>query len=128
ATLDADVDIDAEISQASPKDNPNVLYHLSRWQMGGLPALRQNQSVLMSGLAGKDTAGRAEGLITLAKLMIANDRGIEAMGYLRAAGQIYPDILENPEFSALHGVASVLAGQPDRGIEDMMKASLNRFM
>ncbi len=110
-----------------PPVNSDNLYHLARWQMGGLRALADNQNALMAGMAGKDTAGRVEDLLTLSKLMLANDRGSEALGYLRSVNLLMPEIEENAEFIGLRGAAALIAGQPDLAITDMVNPMLDRY-
>ena len=111
----------------APPVNEGNLYHLSRWQMGGLKALAENQNALMAGMTGKDDAGKVEDLLTLGKLMLANERGAEAVGYLRAASQIMPEIVENAEYIGLRGAASLVAGQPDLAITDLVNPALDRY-
>ncbi len=110
-----------------PPVNENNIYHLARWEMGGLRVLADNQNALMAGLAGKDESGRAEDFLTLGKLMLANNRGSEALGYLRTAEAILPSVAETAEFVALRGAAALIAGQPDLAVTDMTNKALDRY-
>lgn len=120
-----------DVSLASPDKevpiNKNNFFHLSRWEMGGLRALNENQSVIMSGIGAKSDKSKIEDLLTLAKLTLANDRGAESLGYLRAAEQIKPDIIEDKEFIGLRGGAALLAGQPDLAIADLLNPALDVY-
>src|SRR5690606_20326928 len=48
-----------------------------RWMVGGPTALRDNQHILLGGMAEKDQTGRVQDLLTLAKMNLANERGQE---------------------------------------------------
>lgn len=106
------------------KESMTRIFHFDRWEMGGLPALDENQGVLMAGIGAKEDDGKIEDLMTLAKLTLANDRGYEALGYLKVAGDALPDIMENPEYKALRGAAEALSGKYDEAIQDLSDASL----
>lgn len=110
-----------------PPVNDNSLFHLARWQMGGEQALAENQAILMTELSAKEEADRGEDLLVLAKLMVANDRGGEAAGYLQAAQALSPDVAERAEFIGLRGAARFLADQPDLAIADLVNDALDRF-
>lgn len=106
------------------KQELSRIFHFDRWEMGGLPALDENQSVLMAGIGAKDDAGKIEDLMTLAKLTLANDRGYEALGYLKVAGDAMPDIMDNAEYKAMRGAANALSGKYDEAIQDLSDTAL----
>lgn len=116
-----------EAREAQPIININNILHPVRWQMGGITALPDNQSVLMTGLTVKPSDGRAEDFLTLAKMSLANNRGSEALGYLRMAQFFLPNLAENPEFIALRGTAAYLTGQPDLAIIDLLNPVLDNY-
>lgn len=101
------------------------IFAFDRWLMGGLPAIRENQRVIMSALREKTDQGKAEDLITLGKMELANGRGPEALGYFEFAQQMVPDLATNPEFLALHGASQALLGQYDRAFKDFSNKSLD---
>ncbi|MCB1530658.1 MAG: tetratricopeptide repeat protein [Rhodospirillales bacterium] len=103
------------------------IYNFDRWEMGGVRALDSNQQVLMATLGAKNKNGRAQDLMTLAKLMLANDRGYESLGYLRVAAQELPGVSESPEYLALRGGARALSGKHDSAIEDLSDPSLQDY-
>lgn len=113
-----------EETPADKKETMSRIFHFDRWEMGGLPALDENQGVLMAGIGTKDEDGKIEDLMTLAKLTLANDRGYEALGYLKVAGDALPEIMENPEYKALRGAANALSSKYDEAIQDLSDASL----
>ncbi len=116
-----------EETPADKKEDMSRIFHFDRWEMGGLPALDENQGVLMAGIGAKDEAGKIEDLMTLAKLTLANARGYEALGYLKVAGDALPEIVDNAEYKALRGAASALAGKYDEAIQDLSDASLSNY-
>ncbi len=101
------------------------VFAFDRWLMGGLPAIRENQRVIMSALREKTDQGKAEDLITLGKMELANGRGPEALGYFEFASQMVPDLAANPEFIALHGASQALLGQYDRAFRDFSNKALD---
>ena len=112
------------------EDSPsqiNPIYDFNRWQMGGVNALDNNRKVLMSGLGNKSGAAKAEDLITLAKLNIANDRGPEALGLLRVAANELPGIDESPEYISLRAAASALSAHYEDALKDFQMPALKNF-
>lgn len=116
-----------EETPADDKEAMGRIFHFSRWEMGGLPALDSNQSVLMAGIGAKNEAGKIEDLMTLAKLTLANDRGHEALGYLRVAAEALPEITDNAEYKAMRGAANALAGKYDEAIQDLSDDALTPY-
>ncbi|MCB9964337.1 MAG: hypothetical protein H6855_04310 [Rhodospirillales bacterium] len=100
------------------------IYDFSEWQMGPESAFFENQRILMSSLRGKTLAGRAERILSVAKLNLAHGRGAEAIGLTEYAATIFPDLARSPAYSALHGAGTFLAGQYDRAIEDFFHPGL----
>lgn len=118
----------AELSAATnEKPEGNNIYNFPRWSMGGIEALDQNQHVLMVQLSGKKKEEQNEDLITLAKINIANDRALEALGLLRIALQNVPELEENKEFEALRGAAFALSGKYDEAILDFSRSALKDY-
>lgn len=108
-------------------DQVGRIFHFDRWEMGGLQALDENQTVLMAGMGGKDENGRIGDLMTLAKLTLANDRGYESLGYLKVAGDALPEIMDNPEYKALRGGANAISGKYDEAIQDLSDPALSGY-
>jgi len=101
---------DLAFQQAQNPDDVRRIYNFNRWRMGGLNALEENRRVLKIGLAAKEGSAQVEGLITMAKLNVANGRGPEALGLLRVAEDSLPGIEDTPEFIAIRGAADTLSG------------------
>lgn len=103
------------------------LFDFDRWTMGGIQALDDNQRILLSGLSEKDKSGRAQDLLALAKMNIANDRGEEALGFLGFAQDEMPALADSPEFLALRGAASALAGKFESAFSDLFVPQLKEY-
>lgn len=117
-----------EYGEALPtKEELSRIYNFKSWEMGGPHALEENQRVLMVGMSDKDGYGKVEGLLTLAKLNIANNRGVEALGLLRVAENELSGIEQSPEFISLRGAAGTLAGQYDVAIPNLFDKELQSY-
>lgn len=103
------------------------IFDFDRWLMGGLQAMRDNQQILLSGMAAKDKTGRAQDLLVLAKMNMANDRGQEAVGFLNFAAAELPEIEQSPEFLALRGAAEAMAGKFEMALTDLSTPSLRDY-
>lgn len=105
----------------------SLIFDFKRWEMGGFQALERNRQILMRSIGAKKGSARAEDLITLAKLNLANNKGQEALGLLKVAAQELPGIEENPEYIALRGAAGTLAGKFDEAIRDLSVVALRPY-
>lgn len=112
---------------ATEKPSGNNIYNFPRWEMGGIKALGDNMHAIMLEAAGKDEQTRAEDIITLAKLNIANDRAPEALGLLRIAQTLVPELEGNIEFKALQGAGAALAGKYDVAFNHYNDALLQKY-
>lgn len=121
--------VNATDGDTPPADDQRMrrIFDFDRWMMGGLDALRDNQQILLGSMATKDKTGRVQDLLMLAKMNMANDRGQEAYGFLNFAEREMPEIVESPEFLALRGAASVLAGKYEVAFEDLNAPHLREY-
>lgn len=101
------------------------IFAFDQWLMGGPEAMKENQRVIMSAVAAKTDQGKAEDMITLAKMQLANGNGPESLGFLDFASQLVPDLASTPEFLALRGAAEALMGQSDNAFRDLSRKSLD---
>tara|TARA_R110002126_G_scaffold13118_1_gene56063 strand:+ start:307650 stop:310838 length:3189 start_codon:yes stop_codon:yes gene_type:complete len=111
-------------------DNASVLgriFKFDQWRLGGKAALRKNQEVMMQGISERTPEGRAENLVSLAKLEISNARGAEAVGYLKLAGEEYKPFRQSSEYLALLGAAYALNNQYDVAFRVLMVPQLDTF-
>jgi predicted negative regulator of RcsB-dependent stress response len=114
-----------EVSQIKPPENR--IYNFPRWEMGGIGALNNNMHLIMLDNGAKKDADRAESIITMAKLNLANNRAPEALGLLRIAEQFVPELSSNEEFLSLRGASSALAGKYDVAFSDLTNANLQKY-
>lgn len=115
----------ADMTQAAgEKPSGNNIYNFPRWEMGGIKALDKNQHIMMMDVSSKPEESRAEDVITMAKMNIANNRAPEALGLLRVAIQKVPELEGNVEFQSLRAAALALAGMHDEAIIDFSKPEL----
>ncbi len=115
----------AQIAQEKPQGNN--IYNFPRWEMGGTQALYNNEHVMMVELANKSPEKQPEDIITMAKLLLANHRGPEALGMMRIALLKVPELDENTEFSSLRGAALAISGKYDEAILDFSHEKLKNF-
>lgn len=117
-----------EYGEAPPeKEALSRIFSFKGWEMGGPNALEENRRVLMVGMSDKDGYGKVEGLLTLAKLNVANNRGVEALGLLRIAENELAGIEQSPEFISLRAAAATLAGQYDVAIPNLFDKELQKY-
>ncbi len=117
-----------EIAQAAgEKPAGNNIYNFPRWEMGGVAALNENQHSMMLEIAQKTGDDRIGDLITMAKMLLANNRGAEALGILRMVVQQAPALVDNKEFQSLRAAALATSGKYDEAIEDFSRESLNNY-
>lgn len=103
------------------------IFDFDRWALGGPAAMAENQHILLSGMGHKDKNGRVQDLLALAKMNLANDRGPEALGFLRFAAQELPAIEQSPEYLALRGAGEALAGKYELAWRDLGNPALKDY-
>lgn len=122
-----DVQDISPVSEDITVGNLKKIFDFSRWMMGGLTALTENERILKSTLSTKDGASRIQDLLTLAKMGVANDRGQEALGYLAIAEDEMPQLNDNLEYLALRGAAYGLSGKYETSWADLSAPGLTDF-
>lgn len=120
---------DASILDITPDGAEEMrrIYDFDRWILGGVHSLADNQRILLSNMANKDKNGKAQDLLTLAKMYLANDRGPEALGFLEFALSELPDLKDSPEFLALRGGAAAVAGKYEMAFRDLFHPLLENY-
>lgn len=122
--LQEKVDEAAALLQEEQEPELTRIYNFDAWQLGGLQALDQNQTLLMSGLQDKNETEQISDLLVLAKLNLANRRYHEALGFLRLTLEKLPDMNTVPEFIALRAVAAALSGRVEDAIVDFNRPEI----
>jgi tetratricopeptide (TPR) repeat protein len=103
------------------------IFNFDEWRLGGLNALNQNRTVILSSMGNLSKSAQIENLITLAKMQLANGRGAEALGFLSYAEAEVPELVQNPEFLSLRGVAKAFSWKTDDAFRDLSSPILKEF-
>ncbi len=103
------------------------IFDFNTWQMGGLQVLEHNRNLVLSTLAGKPKSGQVEGLISLARMHLANGLWAEATGFLDFALDELPEIETNPEFIALNGATHALGQVSDVALDSLSHKELGTY-
>lgn len=109
------------------KKRADQIFDFKNWEMGERSALGENERWLFNDLALKAGKDRVEGLLTLAKLNLAHNRGAEARGFLELALDLDPEIEKKAEFIALRGASKALAKQYEESLADLEHKSLKKY-
>lgn len=117
---------DFDNRMAAPKDERRI-FDFKSWRMGGLDALNENTRIILSSMADQTKATQIENLITLAKMQLASGRGAEALGFLGFAAAEIPELVQNPEFLSLRGVAKAFDWKTGEAFKDLSSPILEDF-
>lgn len=120
-----DIDLTRSLNKADAKKTEEKklpakrVFDFNSWQMGGIDVLEENRNNVLSTLGEKEPAEQAEGLISLARMHLANGMWAEASGFLDFAIEQVPELEQNPEYHALNGAARALGNISDTAFEDL---------
>lgn len=123
----AQISTAAMAQAAGEKPSGNNIYNFPRWEMGGIHALDKNQHIMMVDVSSKPEEGRAQDVVTMAKMNIANNRAPEALGLLRVALQKVPELENNLEFQSLRAAALALSNKYDEAFSDYSRPELAKY-
>lgn len=112
--------------EAREPSSDRGVYDFREWTMGGNRAMEDNRRIIMTAIGSKDETGRAEDLLALARMHVANGWGPEALGFLRIVLQSTPELETNPAFLALRGAARALAGKYELAVRDLVSPALDQ--
>ncbi|TAL30289.1 MAG: hypothetical protein EPN97_12765 [Alphaproteobacteria bacterium] len=103
------------------------LFNFPAWRMGGIPKLYRNRRLLEDKIASAaKPEERQELLMKLALLYFANNFGQETLGVLSLIEQENEDMAKNPNFIALRGAASAMAGHYQDALKDLSHPLLQK--
>ncbi len=105
----------------------NRLFKFEEWKMGPKSALEENQRLLLASMREKSNSGKAQQLMTMAKLNLSHGRGAEAKGLIENARSVMPQLARSPQFQGIRGAASYELAQYDLAIQDLMNPALDVF-
>lgn len=96
------------------------LFDFPNWRMGGIAKLNENRRRIEQSIAEAKTPDqRSQAFLKLALLFFANNLGPETLGILRLIAAEDPEMVKNPNFIALRGAASALAGHYTEAMADL---------
>ena len=113
-------------SQPEASKSPRI-YEFKNWELGGVKALVENHSIILAGLSNLSESGKVEGIMTLAKMYLANAQGSEALGFLEFIEDKLPALADNPKFVALRAAAKALDWRSEEAFADFGVQSLDQF-
>ncbi len=113
-----------DLKKTSQKNASLISIH-GRWAASKYS--ENNRNRVLSTLGGKQTAGKVEGLISLARMHLANGMWAEATGFLDFALDDQPELEYAPEVIALNGAAHALGRISDLAFEDLSDKQLEKF-
>ena len=103
------------------------LFDFPAWQQGGVTKLYRNRRLLEDKIAAANKPEeRQDLLMKLALLYFANNFGHEALGVLTLIEQENEEMDKNPNFIALRGAASAMAGHYQEAIKDLSQPLLQQ--
>ncbi|MDF3023333.1 MAG: hypothetical protein K0R10_694 [Alphaproteobacteria bacterium] len=103
------------------------LFDFPNWRQGGLMQLDKNVRALQIAIAeAKKPEEKNALLMKLALLYFANNFGQETLGMLRLIETDTPEMAKNPNFIALRGAASAMAGHYDEAIADLSHPAIQQ--
>ncbi len=112
---------------AKQKPIGNNIYNFPKWELGGIKSLTSNMHALMAQVSAKNDLDKTEDVITMAKLLLANNRGPEALGMLRIAVSQVPELEDTAEYQSLRGAAYALSGKFDEAIATLSSDKLKNY-
>ncbi len=103
------------------------LFDFPNWRQGGIMQLDKNARALQMGIVeAKNPEEKNALLMKLALLYFANNFGQETLGVLRLIEADTPEMAKNPNFIALRGAASAMAGHYDEAIADLSHPAIQQ--
>lgn len=103
------------------------LFDFPNWRQGGPAKLDRNRQQLLEKIGkARKPEEKQDLMMKLALLYFANNLGQEARGMLRLIEQQNPDMAKNPNFIALRGASSAMAGHYEEALKDLSHPLLQR--
>ncbi|MCC7304978.1 MAG: hypothetical protein IT558_01825, partial [Alphaproteobacteria bacterium] len=109
------------------QENAKRIYDFKSWEMGGLEVLDQNRNIILADAADQPDEKKIEGILTLAKMYLANGLWAEAQGMLDLAEDKLPDLAANPEFEALRGAVMALGWESEEAFDMLSVPELKNY-
>lgn len=119
--------VSADAADASASGRQTRLFDFPNWRMGGIKKFTENRRKIEKDLVDAKTPdARSETLLKLALLHFANNLGQETLGILRLIASEDEEMVKNPNFIALRGAASALAGHYPEALADLSTPAIQQ--
>jgi hypothetical protein len=96
------------------------------WHGGDSEPFRRKAQTLMTQIAQLPEQDRANFRLRLVRLFLAHELSVEALGVLRVAEEEDGDVVNDPVFRAMRGIARLMAGRFARAREDLLSLGLDK--
>lgn len=112
--------------QPTDKQSPRI-FDFQNWQLGGIDALDDNQTIILSEIKKLPKNAQDDDLMTLAKTALSNAMGAEALGFLEIIEDNSADISKTPEFRAIRGAARAIDYKTETAFNDLSIKELEKY-
>lgn len=119
-----------EDSQRDPQEEEKPwtpVFDFKNWEMGGLSALEENKTIILGGLNDLPEERRIEGILTLAKMYLANGLAAESLGFLGLASNMLPGIEDNKEYRAIEAAARAVDSKNEIAFMSLSQDDLKQY-
>lgn len=106
---------------------PQTIFSFEDWEMTSAAAYEMAQKKTLEELTDYNERQAAEALVSLARQAMMHGQAAEAIGYLRLAGDMLPELRESSLYQALNGLSRQLNHQPDLALEILYDPRLNVY-
>lgn len=103
------------------------IFDFKNWQLGGLDAIAENHTIILSGINELPKNAKDEAFMTLAKMYLSNAMGAESLGFLSLVARNNPDISKTAEFRAIRGAARAIDYKTLEAFADLSVKDLDAF-
>ncbi len=103
------------------------VFNFQGWKLGTLEAMDENKNIILDSIAAGDELKKSEGLLTIAKMYLAQGMWAESMGYLTLTESFLPDLAKTAEFKALRGAADALGLRTEEAFTELSIDDLKNY-
>ncbi len=114
-------------SASKSKEPGPRIFDFKNWELGGIDALKDNQTIILSEINNLPKNAQDEDLMTLAKTALSNAMGAEALGFLEIIQDNNKDIVNTPGFRAIRGAARTIDYKTEAAFRDLSVKDLDKF-
>jgi hypothetical protein len=118
---------DVKKIESGAQQNVKRIFDFKNWQLGGLEAIDENRNVIINQIGSKEGSEKAEGIMALAKMYLANGMWAEAKGFFDLAADEMPDLNQNASFNALVGATQALGWESEEAFKSLSNPELQSY-